>query len=121
MRFFPASCWGEHVLPALEDAKARLLKPGGEILPGTASIMIALVSGDELGTELHVDKAFGFDLSPFNAIHPRIRPIHREDLPRILLSGDVEAFRFDSVGQSHFPAKRSASRSMSSKAGFATA
>ncbi|MEP6790774.1 MAG: tetratricopeptide repeat protein [Ramlibacter sp.] len=99
---FSSELLGEHVLPAIEDAKARLLKPGGEILPASASIMIALVSGDELGKEIHVGEAFGFDLRAFNAIHPRKRPIHREDLPRILLSDDVEAFRFDFRGHSTF-------------------
>jgi tetratricopeptide (TPR) repeat protein len=99
---FSSELLGEQVLPAIEDAKARLLKPGGEILPAAASIMIALVSGDELGKELHVEEAFGFDLRPFNAIHPKKRPLHREDLPRILLSDDVEAFRFDFVKESTF-------------------
>ncbi len=103
---FSSELLGEHVLPAIEDAKARLLKPGGEILPACASIMIALVSGDELGKELHVEEAFGFDLRDFNAIHPRKRPLHREDLPRVLLSGDVEAFRFDFRADSTFPAEK---------------
>lgn len=103
---FSSELLGEHVLPALEDAKARLLKPGGTILPGVASIMVALVGGDGLGSELHVDKAFGFDLSPFNAIHPKKRPIYREDLPRVLLSGDVEAFRFDFNADASFPPEK---------------
>ena len=103
---FSSELLGEHVLSALEDAKARLLKEGGEVLPARGSLMIALVSGDELGTELHVDKVFGFDLSPFNTIYPKKRPIHREDLPRVLLSADVEAFRFDFVAQSQFPPER---------------
>ncbi|MES1265934.1 MAG: 50S ribosomal protein L11 methyltransferase, partial [Variovorax sp.] len=102
---FSSELLGEHVLPAIEDAKARLLKPGGEILPSAASIMIALVGGDELGRELHVEEAFGFDLRLFNAIHPKKHPIHREDLPRILLSGDIEAFRFDFRKESSFPAE----------------
>lgn len=103
---FSSELLGEQVLPALEDAKARLLAPGGLVLPARASIMIALVSGAELGNELHVEKAFGFDLSPFNAIYPKKRPIHREDLPRVLLSADVEAFHFDFVGQSRFPPEK---------------
>lgn len=103
---FSSELLGEHVLPALEDAKARLLAPGAVVLPARASIMIALVGGDELGSELHVDSAFGFDLSLFNAIYPKKRPIHREDLPRVLLSGDVEAFNFDFVAQSTFPAEK---------------
>ncbi|HSH91507.1 MAG TPA: tetratricopeptide repeat protein, partial [Ramlibacter sp.] len=103
---FSSELLGENVLEALEDAKARLVKPGAEILPGTASIMIALVSGEELGKELHVDEAFGFNLRAFNAIHPKKRPLHREDLPRILLSNDIEAFRFDFRNQSAFPPEK---------------
>jgi tetratricopeptide (TPR) repeat protein len=103
---FSSELLGEHVLPALEDAKARLLKPGGRILPGKASLMIALVGGEALGTELHVEQAFGFDLRGFNAINPRKRPIHREDLPRVLLGDPVEAFRFDFEAQATFPPEK---------------
>ena len=102
---FSSELLGEHLLPAIEDAKARLLKPGGEILPSAASIMVALVGGDALGKELHVEQAFGFDLRAFNAIHPKKRPIHREDLPRVLLSDAVEAFRFDFLHTASFPAE----------------
>ena len=103
---FSSELLGENVLPALEDAKARLLKPGGEILPGAASIMVALVGGDELGRELHVQESFGFDLRAFNAVNPRKRPIHREDLPRVLLGEAVEAFRFDFRAASSFAPER---------------
>lgn len=101
---FSSELLGEHVLPALEDAKARLLKPGGIILPGVASMMAALVGGEELGTELYVGESFGFDLSEFNAINPKKRPLYREDLPRVLLSEPVEAFRFDFNRDDRFPA-----------------
>ncbi|HYD77531.1 tetratricopeptide repeat protein [Ramlibacter sp.] len=103
---FSSELLGEHVLPALEDAKARLLKPGGEILPAAASIMVALVGGEELGRELRVQDSFGFDLRPFNAIQPRKRPLHREDLPRVLLSEAVEAFRFDFQQHDTFPPEK---------------
>lgn len=103
---FSSELLGEHVLPAIEDAKARLLKPGGQILPAAASIMVALVGGEELATELHVGEAFGFDLRPFNAIQPRKRPLHREDLPRVLLSEPAEAFRFDFMAASAFPPEK---------------
>ena len=103
---FSSELLGEHVLPALEDAKARLLKPGGEILPAAASIMVALVGGEELGRELRVQDSFGFDLRPFNTIQPRKRPLHREDLPRVLLSEAVEAFRFDFQQHDTFPPEK---------------
>lgn len=103
---FSSELLGEHVLPAIEDAKKRLLRPGGEILPASASIMIALVGGDDIGKYLWVDSAFGFDLGAFNAIHPKKRPLYREDLAPVLMSEDAVAFDFDFANQSQFPAER---------------
>jgi len=103
---FSSELLGEHVLPAIEDAKKRLLKPDGEILPSSASIMIALVTGDDLGKNLYVGESCGFDLRDFNAIHPKRRPLYREDLAPVLMSDDVEAFQFDFCRKSTFPAER---------------
>ncbi len=86
---FSSELLGEVLLPAIEDAKARLISPGGVMLPAAASLMIALVGGDALGQHLHVDKAFGFDLSAFNAIRPTKVPLNREDLFSVLLSDDI--------------------------------
>ena len=115
---FSSELLGEHVLPAIEDARRRLLKPGGEILPSCASIMIALVGGDDLGKNLHVDEAFGFDLRDFNAIHPKKRPLYREDLAPVLLCADIEAFRFDFFNQATFPAERKRIEITASKPGL---
>jgi tetratricopeptide (TPR) repeat protein len=114
---FSSELLGEHVLPAIEDAKRRLLKPGGEVLPSAASIMIALVGGDELGRNLYVDESFGFDLRDFNAIHPKRRPLHREDLELVPMSDDIEAFRFDFAGESAFPPERKVIGITATKAG----
>ncbi len=103
---FSSELLGEHVLPAIEDAKARLLKPGGEVLPRAASIMIALVGGEDLGKNLYAGETFGFDVREFNAIYPKKRPLQREDLALVLMSESVEAFRFDFTGQSAFPAEQ---------------
>jgi tetratricopeptide (TPR) repeat protein len=103
---FSSELLGEHVLAAIEDAKQRLLKPDGEVLPSSASIMIALVSGDELGKNLYVGESFGFDLRDFNSIHPKKRPLYREDLAPVLISDDIEAFRFDFCRDSTFPAEK---------------
>ncbi|MBA2673774.1 tetratricopeptide repeat protein [Ramlibacter sp.] len=103
---FSSELLGEHVLPAIEDAKARLLKPGGRVVPAAASIMVALVGGTTLGRNLHVHESFGFDLRDFNAIHPRKRPLYREDLSPVLMSDAVEAFRFDFCNNSVFPAQK---------------
>ncbi len=115
---FSSELLGEHVLPAIEDAKERLLKPGGDVLPSSASIMIALVSGDELGKNLYVGESFGFDLREFNAIHPKKRPLYREDLAPILMSDDIEAFRFDFCRDSTFPAERKVIEITTSKGGI---
>ena len=114
---FSSELLGEHVLPAIEDAKRRLLKPGGAVLPAAASIMIALVGGDALGSNLFVGESFGFDLRDFNAIHPKKRPLYREDLAPLLLSDPVEAFRFDFAGQAAFPAERKRLQLTASQAG----
>lgn len=103
---FSSELLGEHVLPAIEDAIQRLLKPGGHVLPSAASIMIALVGGDEVGKNLHVGESFGFDLRDFNAISPRRRPLYRGDLALVLMSNGIEAFRFDFGRQSRFPPEK---------------
>jgi hypothetical protein len=115
---FSSELLGEHVLPAIEDAKARLLKTGGTVLPRAASIMIALVTGDELAKNLYVGESFGFDLREFNAIHPKKRPLYREDLAPVLMSDDVEAFRFDFAGQASFPAEKKTISVTAKKAGL---
>jgi tetratricopeptide (TPR) repeat protein len=102
---FSSELLGEHVLPAIEDAKRRLLRPGGDIMPSAASIMIALVGGDALGRNLHVGDVSGFDLRGFNAIYPKNRLLHREDLEPVMMCDDIEAFRFDFVRDSAFPAE----------------
>lgn len=103
---FSSELLGEAVLPAIEDAKARLLAPGGRVLPAAASIVIALVGGDAIEPYLHAGHAFGFDLRDFNAIRPRKVPLHREDLDPVLMSDAVEAFRFDFQRDASFPAQR---------------
>ena len=115
---FSSELLGEHVLAAIEDAKERLLKPGGAVLPSAASIMIALVTGDELGKNLHVGESFGFDLRDFNAIHPKKRPLYREDLAPVLMSDAIEAFRFDFCRDATFPAERKVIEITTGKSGL---
>jgi tetratricopeptide (TPR) repeat protein len=100
---FSSDLLGEGVLPAIEDAKQRLLKPQARIVPAAASIMIALVGGEDLGRHLRVENAFGFDLGEFNAITPRRRWLYREDVALVLMSDGVRAFRFDFQNDSAFP------------------
>ncbi len=94
---------GEGVLPSIEDAKRRLLKPNARMVPACGSIMIALFGGDEVASNLIVGDSRGFNLSHFNSILPRSQSLARKDLAIDLLSDDVEAFRFDFVNDSVFP------------------
>ncbi len=116
---FSSELISEHVLPAIEDAKARLLKPDAQIVPEAASVMIALVGGDLLGKYLHVDRVFGFDLSPFNRISPKKIPFYREDLTPEFLSPDIEAFRFDFRRDVHFPAETKSLEVVADRSGLA--
>jgi predicted RNA methylase len=95
----------EHVLPAIEDAKRRLVKADACIIPGAGTIMIALLGGELMGDNLTVDKVSGFDVRRFNAISPRKKLVFRNDLQPDLLSNGVAVFHFDFVNQASFPAE----------------
>ena len=92
---FSSELLGERVLPSIEDAKNRLLKPDCRIIPAAGSIMIALFGGADIGGNLVVEESCGFDVRHFNSIVPARQILHRSDLHVEMLSGDIEAFRFD--------------------------
>jgi predicted RNA methylase len=100
---FSSELLGEHVLPSIEDAKRRLLKPGGRVIPAAGHIMIALFSGDDMRRNLMVDDSFGFNLQPFNAVVSKKRMIARNDLNIAMLSDGIDAFSFDFEHDDFFP------------------
>jgi len=102
---FDSAIIGEHVLPALEDAKKRLLKSDALIVPHAASIMIALMGGEAAGQYLRVESIHGFDLSHFNSIASKKIPFYREDIVLTPMSAPADAFRFDFMNQDAFPAE----------------
>ena len=102
---FSSELLGEHVLPSLEDAKKRLLKPHGKVIPAAGSLMIGLFTGDDIHRNLVVEDAFGFNLQGFNKIVSSKRMIARNDLNIELLSDGVAAFEFDFEGDDYFPAQ----------------
>jgi len=102
---FSSELLGEHVLPSLEDAKRRLLKPLGKVIPAAGSIMIGLFTGDDIRRNLIVEDSFGFNLQRFNSVVSKKRMIARNDLNIKLLSDGVEAFGFDFEGDDYFPAQ----------------
>ena len=107
---FSSELLGEHVLPSLEDAKRRLLKPQGKVIPAAGSIMIGLFTGDDIKRNLLVEDSFGFNLQRFNTIVSNKRMIARNDLNIELLSDGVEAFNFDFEGENYFPAQNKSLR-----------
>jgi tetratricopeptide (TPR) repeat protein len=102
---FSSELLGEHVLPSLEDAKRRLLKPQGQVIPAAGSIMIGLFTGDDIHRNLIVEESFGFNLQHFNTIVSKKRMIARNDLNIELLSDGVAAFDFDFENDNYFPAQ----------------
>lgn len=59
----------EQALHFFNDAKARLLKPNGAILPLRATMHGMLIESQEIHRRAVVGTASGFDLSLFNALH----------------------------------------------------
>lgn len=85
----------ERVVPAVADAKARLLRPDARILPARGGIACALAGGEVLEKHLFTGPTNGFDLSGFNRLYPRsVRFDARETQPHCL-SNVVEPLSFD--------------------------
>lgn len=95
---------GEGVLSSIEDAKRRLLKPGGRIIPARGSIRIALCGGEDIERIVRVGEVDGFDLGRFNDIVPRKQYINRGWLDFELLTDECSVFAFDFEGTDRFPA-----------------
>jgi hypothetical protein len=85
----------EHVIPSIEDARARLLKPGAAVIPNVARVRAYLAGGAALERHLFVDRTVGFTLAPFNNLAPPRTWFDAHHLPHDVLSEDVEVFRFD--------------------------
>ena len=94
---------GEGVLDTVEDAKKRLLAPGGRMIPESGSIMINLVGGEAIGKKLYIGEVLGFNLEPFNKIKPRKISIDQQMNSVELFTDDVIAFRFNFQEQDQFP------------------
>ena len=85
----------EGVVPSVTDARHRLLKPGGKILPAAGSIKIALLGGEAVTPYLRVDDICGFDMRAFNAVVSRKKILPAKYFDGVLLSDDATAFNFD--------------------------
>lgn len=84
---------GEGVLPAMEDAIARLVKPGGAIIPARGTIRIALAHLP--GARKSMGMVSGFDLSPFDDLREANFRIPTNS-PRLALRSEAaDLFAFD--------------------------
>lgn len=102
---FSSELLGEGVIQSIEDAKRRLLRPRGRVIPAAGSIMIALFGGNDVKANLLVEDSFGFKLRRFNTIVSKKRLIARNDLTIEMLTDEMEAFRFDFENDSFFPSQ----------------
>ena len=92
---------GEGVRSTILDAKKRLLKKSGKMLPESGDIMIALIGADENITDKAiVDSIEGFDLSDFNKITQDAFTITNNETPKLLSNG-YSAFNFDFYDLKH--------------------
>jgi Flp pilus assembly protein TadD/SAM-dependent methyltransferase len=66
MEIFDTVLVGEGVLPSLEDARKRLLKPGARVLPQRARLYAAAIEIPGWRRVNPVRKIAGFDLAPFD-------------------------------------------------------
>jgi type II protein arginine methyltransferase len=96
---FGSAVLNECVIPTIEDAHARLLKPGAAVIPSAARARVYLAGGAALESHLFVDRAAGFTLAPFNDFAQPRTGLDIHHVPHDVLSEDVEVFRFDFTRQ----------------------
>ena len=86
---------GEGVQVSILDAKKRLLKQGGKMIPESGSIMISLIENNShLADELFVNNINSYDLKDFNSIAQQKFSFVFRKKP-VLLSQAENAFDFD--------------------------
>lgn len=90
---------GEAVLPVMEDAVARLLAPGGRLIPSSASVRVALAWSSKR-EKRRLGPIDGFDLSPFNRLEkiPHRLKVGDPDLELRGEAADLFAFDFTTGG-----------------------
>ncbi|MFV3075718.1 tetratricopeptide repeat protein [Niveispirillum fermenti] len=85
----------ERIIPAVADARARLLRPDARILPERGGVRCALAGGDILERHLFTGPTNGFDLTPFNRLYPRTVRYDARTVQPVALSSAIDPFSFD--------------------------
>lgn len=96
---------GEAVIPVIEDAIARLLAPGGRIIPSAATVRVALAWWPGLD-ERRLQRIAGFDLSAFNRLGRIPYRLEVGDPELSLRSEAADLFSFDFSAGGRFPGSR---------------
>ncbi len=85
----------ERIIPAVADARTRLLTPEARILPERGGVRCALAGGDLLEMHLFTGPTNGFDLSCFNRLYPRSVRYDARTVQPLALSNAATPFTFD--------------------------
>jgi type II protein arginine methyltransferase len=96
---------GEYVLPAMEDAARRLLKPGGTMIPSAGAARVALAHWPGLDSA-RLGSVDGFDVSPFNRLAHVPYHLKAGDPQLSLRSEAAVLFDFDFASGGPFPADK---------------
>lgn len=91
-----AGLLNENILATLADARARLLKPDAIIIPQRATVFAIPIQCAAISGERVVDKAAGFDITPFNELMPRLYlQTHLDRYDWRPLASPTELFHFE--------------------------
>ncbi|HXQ50490.1 MAG TPA: 50S ribosomal protein L11 methyltransferase [Stellaceae bacterium] len=88
-------------LAALSDARQRLVAPGAPVIPAAGAIRVALGEYRDCARVALIDRAAGFDLSPFADLARTRIAVPVGDPGIALRSEPAEAFRFDFAAETH--------------------
>ncbi len=97
----------EEAIHYFQDAKKHLLKPGGIIIPRSATMFCSLFESEEISKHAVVNTVCGFDLSQFNSLHydPALQ-LNFSHYPHKLLSNSTQLKSIDFLSDDveHAPA-----------------
>lgn len=92
---FADNMFGFDPLPALADARNRLLVPDAPVIPGGGTIRLALANWEACASTCRANCAAGFDISAFaDLLRPSIT-VAIGDPSISLRSPEIDVFRFD--------------------------
>jgi type II protein arginine methyltransferase len=104
---FSSTLLSESVLPVIEDARTRLLRPDASIVPAHIALRGVLVGGPAWTEGCRMDEICGLDLSAFNCLAPpTVVPRIADRALDDALSDETELLRFDFPGPSDYPAEQ---------------